>query len=252
MTDALHQARASGLNGAVDDWDLQRAVVEHLEKIWEEPDEGLWEVRGGRRQFTFSKVMAWVAFDRTIRSAEQFGLDGPLDRWRALRARIHETVCAQGFDAARGCFTQSFGTPGLDASCLLIPLVGFLPPEDPRVRGTLAAVERDLLVDGFVLRYRTEQGADGLPPGEGAFLACSFWLVDNYAQQGRHAEAIALFERLLALRNDLGLLAEEYDPRVRRQVGNFPQAFSHVALIGSALALSRHHKSPAEARAEAD
>ncbi len=252
MMDALHQARAGGLTSADDDWELQSKIVEHLESLWEQPDEGIWEVRGGRRPFTFSKVMAWVALDRSIRGAERFGLPAPLDRWRALRARMHETVCAQGFDATKNSFTQSFGAPGLDASCLLIPIVGFLPPEDPRVRGTLAAIERELLVDGFVLRYRTEQGSDGLPPGEGAFLACSFWLVDNYAQQGRAKEATSLFERLLSLRNDLGLLAEEYDPKARRQVGNFPQAFSHVALIGSALALSQHHDSPAEMRAEGD
>jgi GH15 family glucan-1,4-alpha-glucosidase len=199
----------------------------------------MWEVRGGRRPFTFSKVMAWVALDRSIRTAEAFGLDAPLDRWRALRDTIHETVCREGYSAAKGSFTQSFGSDALDASNLLIPMVGFLPPEDDRVRGTLAAVERELLVDGYVLRYQTTGGADGLPAGEGAFLACSFWLADNYGQQGRRAEAVALFDRLLSLRNDLGLLAEEYDPRAKRQVGNFPQAFSHVALISSAYALAR-------------
>jgi GH15 family glucan-1,4-alpha-glucosidase len=239
MMDALHQARVGGLASAPDEWALQKNIVAHLETVWDQPDEGIWEVRGGRRPFTFSKVMAWVALDRSIRSAEMFGLEGPLDRWRSLRATMHETVCREGYDAKKGSFTQSFGADGLDASLLLLPRVGFLPPDDPRVRGTLAAIERELLVDGYVLRYRTEAGSDGLPPGEGAFLACSFWLVDSYAQQGRRAEALALFDRLLALRNDLGLLAEEYDPRAKRQVGNFPQAFSHVALIASAYALTR-------------
>ncbi len=239
MMDALHQARVGGLASAPDEWGLQRNIIAHLETVWDKPDEGIWEVRGGRRPFTFSKVMAWVALDRSIRSAEMFGLEAPLDRWRALRTTMHETVCREGYSAKKGSFTQSFGMDGLDASLLLIPRVGFLPPDDPRVRGTLAAIERELLVDGYVLRYRTEAGSDGLPPGEGAFLACSFWLVDNYAQQGRRDEAVALFERLLALRNDLGLLAEEYDPKAKRQVGNFPQAFSHVALIASAYALAQ-------------
>jgi GH15 family glucan-1,4-alpha-glucosidase len=239
MMDALHQARIGGLASSPDDWDMQRSIVSHLETIWDQPDEGVWEVRGGRRPFVFSKVMAWVALDRSIRSAEAFGLEAPLERWRALRDTIHATVCREGYSTAKGSFTQSFGSSALDASLLLIPMVGFLPPGDPRVIGTLAAVERELLVDGYVLRYRTEGGGDGLPPGEGAFLACSFWLADSYAQQGRRDEAIALFERLLSLRNDLGLLAEEYDPKARRQVGNFPQAFSHVALVASAYALAR-------------
>jgi GH15 family glucan-1,4-alpha-glucosidase len=246
MMDALHQARVGGLASEHDAWDLQQSVVEHLEKVWDQPDEGVWEVRGGRKPFTFSKVMAWVALDRSIRSAEMFGLEAPLDRWRALRTTIHETVCREGFNTAKNSFTQSFGFDGLDASLLLIPRVGFLPPNDPRVRGTLAAVERELLVDGYVLRYQTASGADGLPPGEGAFLACSFWLVDSYAQQGRQAEATALFDRLLALRNDLGLLAEEYDPAARRQVGNFPQAFSHVGLIASAYGLAQSELAPLE------
>ena len=239
VMDALHQARVGGLASAPDDWSLQGRLLEHLEKIWTQPDEGMWEVRGGRRPFTFSKVMAWVAIDRSIRTAEAYELDAPLDRWRALRTEIHDTVCREGFSTSKNSFTQSFGTQGLDASLLLIPMVGFLPPDDARVRGTLAAVERELLVDGYVLRYRTEEGADGLPAGEGAFLACSFWLADNYAQQGRRREAHDLFDRLLSLRNDLGLLSEEYDPKAGRLVGNFPQAFSHVALISSAYALAR-------------
>ena len=237
VMDALHHARAGGLAAAPDSWDMQRGLLDHLEQIWLEPDEGIWETRGGRRKFTFSRVMAWVAFDRSIRSAESFGLPAPLDRWRALRQRMHETICREGFDTSRNSFTQSFGDPALDASLLQIPLLGFLPADDPRVRGTVGAIERELLVDGFVRRYDTRESSDGLPPGEGAFLACSFWLADNYALQGRTHEARALFERLLDLRNDVGLLAEEYDPHARRQVGNFPQAFSHVALVQTARGL---------------
>jgi GH15 family glucan-1,4-alpha-glucosidase len=195
-------------------------------------------VRGGRRHFTHSKVMAWVAFDRAVRSIEEFGLDGPLERWRDVRAAIHDEVCARAFDANENTFVQSFGDATLDASLLLIPIVGFLPPDDPRVQGTVVAVERKLLREGFVMRYDTGTAVDGLPPGEGAFLACSFWLVDNYVLLGRYEEARALFERLLALRNDVGLLAEEYDPHSGRQLGNFPQAFSHLALINAAHSLS--------------
>ena len=246
VADALHQAREGGLVAGPESWEVQRKLTEHLEQIWDRPDEGIWETRGGRRQFTHSKVMAWVAIDRAIRSAERFALEGPLDRWRALRADMHAAICARGFDRGRNSFVQHYGGRELDASLLLIPLVGFLPPTDPRVLGTLAAIERELLVDGFVQRYDTSEGADGLPPGEGAFLACSFWLADNYVLQGRHEEARALFARLLSLRNDVGLLAEEYDPRARRQVGNFPQAFSHIALINTALNLVGAH--PAETR----
>jgi GH15 family glucan-1,4-alpha-glucosidase len=238
VADALHQARAGGLAAVSESWQLQRKLTSHLADIWDQPDEGIWETRGGRRHFTHSKVMAWVAIDRAVRSAERFGLDGPLDRWRALRATMHASICERGFDRGRNSFTQSYGSRELDASLLLIPLVGFLPPTDPRVRGTLAAIERDLLVDGFVRRYDTADGKDGLAPGEGAFLACSFWLADNYVLQGRLSEARALFDRLLALRNDVGLLAEEYDPQARRQVGNFPQAFSHIALVNTALKLA--------------
>ena len=185
----------------------------------------IWEVRGGRRHFTHSKIMAWVALDRTVRDVEQFKLQAPLERWRQVRDRMHATICEQGFDKSRDAFTQSFGGGELDASLLLMTIVGFLPPDDPRVRGTVAAIERELMVDGLVLRYRTKAGVDGLPPGEGVFLPCSFWLADNYTLQNRDAEARALFERLLSLRNDVGLLAEEYDPQAKRQVGNFPQAF---------------------------
>ena len=205
--------------------------------IWDQPDDGIWEVRGGRRHFTYSKIMAWVGMDRSIRDAEAFKVPAPLDRWRGVRDEIHAEICAKGFDPVRNTFTQSFGGSELDASLLLIPQVGFLPAHDPRVRGTVEAVERELLVDGFVMRYRTEAGADGLPPGEGMFLPCSFWLADTYTLLGRKREAGALFERLIALANDVGLLAEEYDPKARRQVGNFPQAFSHLALVRSALNL---------------
>lgn len=248
VMDALHQARRGGLDTTEAGWALQRALVQHLETIWSEPDEGIWEVRGGRRHFTHSKVMAWVALDRAIRGIEEFGLSGPLKRWRALRSRIHEEVCRQGFDPDLGSFVQSYGSRHLDASLLMLPLVGFLPPDDPRVRGTVAAIEQRLLVeDTFVRRYDTEEAFDGLPPGEGAFLACSFWLADNLLLQRREAQARALFERLLALRNDVGLLAEEYDPVARRQVGNFTQAFSHIALANTARNLTLPSK-PAEQR----
>ena len=247
VMDALHHARRGGLAGSDPAWALQRALLAHLEKVWEKPDEGIWETRGGPQHFTHSKVMAWTAFDRAIQSAEELGLEGPLDAWRELRARIHRDVCERGFDAELGSFVQAYGAKHLDASLLLMPSLGFLPAEDPRVRGTLRAVERLLLRDGFVLRYDTAATDDGLPPGEGAFLACSFWLADAWIAQGREAEARALFERLLSIRNDVGLLAEEYDPRLGRQVGNFPQAFSHVALVDTALNLASAKK-PIEQR----
>jgi len=246
LMDAISQSRQHGLAPAESAWPQQQRLIEHLERIWEQPDEGIWEVRGGRRHFTFSKIMAWVALDRTVRDAERFKLPAPLERWRQLRDHMHATICEQGFDGSRNTFTQSFGSGELDASLLLMPIMGFLPPDDPRVRGTLAAIEKELVVDGFVLRYRTKTGVDGLPPGEGVFLPCSFWLADNYTLQNRDAEASALFERLLSLRNDVGLLAEEYDPHARRLVGNFPQAFSHLALIGTALNL--HAIGPAQQR----
>ncbi len=237
VLDAFYVARRAGLSTSEATWALECGLVSHLEKIWREPDEGIWEVRGGPRHFTHSKVMAWVAFDRAVRSIEEFGLDGPLERWRDIRASIHQEVCEHGYDAKQNAFVQSFGDATLDASLLLVPMVGFLPPDDPRVRGTVAAVERKLVRGGLVMRYDTGGAVDGLPPGEGAFLACSFWLVDNYVLLGRYDEAGALFERLLALRNDVGLLAEEYDPHSRRQLGNFPQAFSHLALINAAHSL---------------
>ena len=196
-------------------------------------------MRGGPRQFTYSKVMAWVAFDRAVKSVEQFGLDGPLDGWRALRTKIHDEVCREGFNSEIGAFVQSYGSKELDASVLLIPLVGFLPPNDPRVRSTVEAIERHLMADGFVLRYDPGASSDGLPGSEGAFLACSFWLADNLVLAGRRDDARRLFQRLLALRNDVGLLSEEYDPRAKRLVGNFPQAFSHITLVNTAYNLSR-------------
>jgi GH15 family glucan-1,4-alpha-glucosidase len=234
VLDALYVARKAGLAGNAASWALERALIEHLETIWDQPDDGIWEVRGGRKHFTHSKVMAWVAFDRMVRSAEEFGLDGPVAHWRDIRDAIHKQVCEKGFDPAQNSFVQSYGVTALDASLLLMPIVGFLPSSDPRIRGTLTAIERNLMRDGFVLRYHTSEGADGLPPGEGVFLACSFWLADNYILQQRFDEARKLFERLLSLRNDVGLLAEEYDPSARRQLGNFPQAFSHLALINTA------------------
>jgi len=249
LIDAIYQARKHLQAPVAAAWALQQKLIEYLERIWQQPDDGIWEVRGGRRHFTHSKIMAWVALDRTVRDVERFKLQAPLERWRQVRDRMHATICEQGFDKSRNTFTQSFGGGELDASLLLMPIVGFLPPDDPRVRGTVAAIERELMVDGLVLRYRTKAGVDGLPPGEGVFLPCSFWLADNYTLQNRDAEARALFERLLSLRNDVGLLAEEYDPQAKRQVGNFPQAFSHLALIGTALNL--HDTGPAQRRGPA-
>ncbi len=246
VMDALYYGRTRGLPSDDTMWGLERALIGHLQKIWDQPDDGLWEVRGGRRQFTHSKVMAWVAVDRAIRSAEEFNLGAPLDEWRAWRQQIHDQVCQKGFDAGRNSFTQYYGSKTLDASLLMIALVGFLPASDPRVKGTVAAIERELLRDGFVIRYDTAESDDGLPPGEGAFLACSFWLADNYVLLGRLDEARRLFEKLLNVANDVGLLAEEYDPRRQRQVGNFPQAFSHIALINTAYNLSRAYGPAAE------
>ncbi|RCV61295.1 glucoamylase, partial [Marinitenerispora sediminis] len=240
VMDALDLARRSGLHSGEHVWGLQRSLVNYLEWCWDEPDEGLWEVRGPRQHFVHSKVMAWVAADRAVRMIEEFGKEGPLERWRSLRDTIHAEVCEYGYDARRNTFTQYYGSQELDAALLLIPEVGFLPYDDPRVVGTIEAIRDDLMVDGFVLRYRTdrEDVADKLPGDEGAFLACSFWMANALLSIGREKEARDLFERLLALRNDLGLLAEEYDPRTGRQVGNFPQAFSHVPLVTTALNLS--------------
>jgi GH15 family glucan-1,4-alpha-glucosidase len=240
VLDTLYLARSSGIDAGRESWTLEHGLLEYLESAWCLEDEGIWEVRGPRRHFTHSKMMTWVAFDRAIKTIERFRLDGPLDRWRAVRAAIHDEICDKAFDRTRNTFTQFYGSSEVDASLLQIPLVGFLPPTDPRVRGTVAAIEQDLMHDGFLLRYRTtpEGDIDGLPEGEGAFLACTFWLADNYTLLGRTDEARALFERLLSLRNDLGLLAEQYDPISGRQVGNFPQALSHVSLINTARNLS--------------
>jgi GH15 family glucan-1,4-alpha-glucosidase len=251
IMDVHYQARRSGLSTNESGWAVQLAFLEHLKKIWQEPDEGIWEVRGAPRHFTHSKVMAWVAYDRSIKSAETFGLEGPLDEWRKLRDEIYAEVCAKAFDNELGTFVQSYGSKQLDASLLLMPCVGFLPVSDPRVVGTITAIEHRLLRDGFVMRYDTEQTDDGLPPGEGAFLACSFWLVDVYVLQGRVADAEGMFRRLIALRNDVGLLSEEYDLRLKRLVGNFPQAFSHMALVNTAYNLTRAEK-PVEQRAQAE
>jgi GH15 family glucan-1,4-alpha-glucosidase len=227
---------------------MQRALLKHLETCWQEPDEGLWEVRGPRRQFTYSKVMCWVAFDRAIKAVETYGQPGPLEHWRAIRERIHADICKHAWSAKRGSFVQSYRSRALDASLLLIPSTGFLPVSDPRVRGTIEAIQRELTADGFVLRYRTRRSLDGLPPGEGVFLACSFWLADCLILLGRREEARALFERLCRLANDVGLLAEEYDPHSGRQLGNFPQAFSHVALVNTAMNLSEEASSASTGR----
>jgi GH15 family glucan-1,4-alpha-glucosidase len=253
ILDALYIAHCHGLPTLDRAVAIGRAVLGHLARIWRHPDEGIWEVRGPPQHFTHSKVMAWVAFDRAVKILEQVGEqvggDGEIEGLRRIREDIHEHVCRHGFDPELGSFVQAYGSKSLDASLLLIPLVGFLPPTDPRIVGTVKAIERRLVVDGFVMRYDTGEGVDGLPPGEGAFLACSFWLADNFILQGRAQEARDLFERLLSLRNDVGLLAEEFDPRLSRQVGNFPQAFSHVALVNTAFNLTRA-QGPAQQRAD--
>jgi GH15 family glucan-1,4-alpha-glucosidase len=248
LMDVMHQTRRAGLPPDKEGWNLQRELLGYLESAWSQPDEGIWEVRGRRQHFTHSKVMAWVAFDRGVKATERFGLEGPADRWRSIRDTIHREICEKAYNPDRGCFTQAYGSTMLDASLLMMPLVGFVRPDDPRMIGTVRAIEKDLLSDGFVLRYRSEDTDDGLPAGEGAFLPCTFWLADNYAMMGRTDEARALFERLLALRNDVGLLAEEYDPVARRQLGNYPQAFSHVALINTAYNLTPRAPAPAKDR----
>ena len=242
VMDALHQARLHDIGPDQHAWSLQQILLEFLEGAWDRPDEGIWEVRGGRRHFTHSKVLAWVAFDRGVQTVERLGLDGPVDRWRQLCAEIHEEVCREGFNVELNSFTQSYGSSDLDASTLLIPLLGFLPPDDPRVIGTIDAVQRDLMRDGFVERYKTDEQneVDGLVGREGVFLPCSFWLVDALLMLERDDEARALFDKLLGVSNDLGLLAEEYDPSAKRQLGNFPQAFTHVGLVNSAYNLSEH------------
>ena len=253
VLDAMHQGRVHELERSPEAWSLQRRLLGFLEHAWKEPDDGIWEVRGGRRHFTHSKVMAWVAFDRGVKAVEEFGRAGPVERWRKVRDEIHREVCERGFDHELNSFTQSYGSKRLDASLLVIPLVGFLPADDGAVLGTVAAIERELYRDGFVYRYAGDDEhaqVDGLPAGEGAFLPCTFWLADNFALQGRLDEAEELFERLLSTRSDLGLLAEEWDPASRRQLGNFPQAFTHVALVNSAFNLDRQHEATPEQRAQ--
>lgn len=248
VMDSFYQARCRGLEKLEVAWNLQQALLSHLEKIWSEPDDGIWEIRGPRRHFVHSKVMAWVAFDRAIRTIHDFGEAGPVDRWTRLRADIHDEICRFGWSNELNSFVQYFGSKDLDASLLMMPLVGFLPADHPKMLATVAAIEKHLMVDGFVARYNTHSSVDGLPGEEGVFLACSFWLVDNYVLQGRTDEARELFERLLALRNDVGLLSEEYDPHEGRQLGNFPQAFSHLALVNSAHNLSSAAVKPAHHR----
>jgi GH15 family glucan-1,4-alpha-glucosidase len=248
LIDAIYRARQLGMATAPDALDPARGVLEWLEEHWSEPDDGVWEVRGPRRQFVHSKVMAWVAADRGVKIAEEAGLTNAIERLGALRDAIHDEVCKKGFDADRNTFTQYYGSSQLDAALLLIPQVGFLPPSDPRVVGTVEAVQAELVKDGFVMRYiPDEDAADGLPPGEGAFLACSFWLVIDLAMLGRLDEARELFERLLSLRNDLGLFSEEYDQQHQRLIGNFPQAFTHLTLIAAAVALTEAEQASASA-----
>lgn len=249
VMDALHQARRAKLSTLDTAWSVQCVLLTHLAQVWQQPDHGIWEMRSEPRHFTYSKIMCWVAFDRAIQDAEHYSLHGPIDEWKALRERIHREVCERGYNARLNCFVQTYGSQQLDASLLLIPQLGFLPADDPRVLGTIAAVEARLLQNGVVYRYDSAATEDGLPAGEGAFLACSFWLADAYWMCGRHADAEALFERLLAVCNDVGLLAEEYDPLGHRMLGNFPQGFSHLSLINTAFNLSQETK-PAEQRAE--
>jgi GH15 family glucan-1,4-alpha-glucosidase len=238
VMDVLALARETMLGASDDAWAVQRGLMRHLSKVWTEPDEGIWEVRGGRQHFTYSKVMAWVAFDRAARAVERFGMRGPAAEWRATAADIRRQVCEQAYDAERNTFTQAFGSKALDAAVLLIPQVGFLPPDDPRVIGTVDAVQRELATDGLTRRYNTDHTDDGLRGEEGAFLICSFWLADSLALIGRHGEARDLYDKLVALRNDVGLLAEEYDPVSQQMLGNFPQAFSHLGLVNTAWHLS--------------
>jgi GH15 family glucan-1,4-alpha-glucosidase len=250
IVDAMHVARKNGIKCDENAWRLENHLVEYLAKIWRDPDEGIWEVRGPRRHFTHSKVMAWVGADRIVKAIERFGLPGDATRWRTLRDEIHADVCRHGFSRRLNSFAQHYGSEETDASLLMLPLVGFLPPKDPRLCGTVAAIERMLMRDGFVYRYRSQEMVDGLPPGEGAFLPCSFWLADNYLLLGRHDEAQQLFERLVGIANDVGLLAEEYGPVSQRLLGNFPQAFTHVALVNTALNLAKAQAGPANERRE--
>lgn len=247
VLDCLHLARHYGLKDEMDDWRVERQLLTRLEEVWREPDEGIWEVRGPRQHFTHSKLMAWVGFDRAIKDVERFGLEGPVDHWRQLRDELHAEICDRGFHRKRNAFTQYYGSSEIDSSLLMMTLVGFLPADDPRIVGTVTAIERELIRDGFVDRYRTESGVDGLPASTGSFFLTTFWLADNYALMGRLPEARTIFERILAIRNDVGLLAEEYNTLARRQLGNFPQAYSHLGLVNTARNLT-HLDKPAEVR----
>lgn len=237
MLDCFFHAQHQMGRHSEQDFRVLALLLEHLEKIWQEPDEGIWEMRGGPKQFTYSKLMAWVAFDRAVLLGEQLEYKAPLDRWREIRSQIHQQICEQGFNRSKNSFVQVYGSDELDASLLLIPQVGFLPGDDPRVQGTVEAIRRELMPEGFVLRYDTSKVKDGLPPGEGVFLACSFWMVSSLKAVGREEEAFQLFERLLTLKNEMGLLSEEYDPKGKRLVGNFPQALSHISLVNAAFDL---------------
>jgi GH15 family glucan-1,4-alpha-glucosidase len=249
LMDAFEQARKGGLASTNEGWEMQRTLLAHVAEIWDKPDSGIWESRGPLRHYVYSKAMAWVCFDRAIKAVEKHGLKGPVDDWRRIRDEIHADICAKGFDRERNSFKAAYDDDDLDASLLLLAQTGFVEASDPRFVGTVEAIEQVLLRHGFVMRYNTHETNDGLRPGEGAFLACSFWLCDAYMSIGRHDDAKELFERLLAIRNDLGLLAEEYEPREKRQQGNFPQAFSHVGLINTAFNLTRGEK-PVEQRAD--
>jgi GH15 family glucan-1,4-alpha-glucosidase len=242
VLDCLHLARHYGLEADLNDWRIERELLARLEQVWQGPDEGIWEVRGPARHFTHSKLMAWVAFDRAVKDVERFGLDGPVEKWRELRNKLHAEICDRGYDARQNAFVQYYDGEELDAAMLMMMEVGFLPPSDSRIRGTVEAIERKLVRDGFVDRYDSGSGVDGLPKGEGAFLLCTFWLADNYVALGRMEDARRTFEKLLSIRNDVGLLSEEYDPVNRRQLGNFPQAFSHLGLITTAANLTRKEK----------
>jgi GH15 family glucan-1,4-alpha-glucosidase len=241
LIDALQTAREAELQPLDEGWPFQKLLLTHVEKVWQEPDHGIWEMRGEPRAFTHSRLMCWVAFDRAVKAQTRSGLEGTPDHWRSIADTIHADICDNGFDQRRNSFVQHYGGDELDAALLLMPQVGFLPPGDPRVGGTIKAIEAELVVDGFVRRYSTSNVDDGVGGREGAFLACSFWLADAYAMLDRYDDAAALFERLLAIRNDLGLLAEEYDPRSKRLLGNFPQGFSHVGLINTTYNLIKAH-----------
>jgi GH15 family glucan-1,4-alpha-glucosidase len=250
VCDVLHVAHRKKIPLDESVWAVQRKLGEYLETHWRDPDEGIWETRGPRQHFVHSKMMAWVALDRLVKTIERSHAEGPLEKWRSVRDEIHQEVCRRGYDAKRNTFLQAYDSDELDASLLMMPLVGFLPPSDSRVHGTIAAIQRELTVDGFVARYRLNSTLGNLPPGQGVFLPCSFWLVDALSSIGRQDEALALFERLATLANDVGLLSEEYDPAAKRFLGNFPQAFTHVALVNSAFNLWKT-KGPAEHRQNA-